>query len=70
MRLLLFIVTTVLQAVLASGAQAQVPTPQPHNVVLFIADGLRFAVVDERTAPTTQKRIDNALGERLVAIGQ
>src|SRR5260370_35632413 len=29
-------------------AQSQ---PRPHNVVLFIADGLRPGMVDERTAP-------------------
>ncbi len=52
MRLLPFLGTTVLQAVLASGAFAQAPAAQPHNVVLFIADGLRFSMVDERTAPT------------------
>ncbi len=52
MRLLPFLGTTILQAVLASGAFAQAPPSQPHNIVLFIADGLRFSMVDERTAPT------------------
>jgi len=45
--------TIVLSATLASAAvaQAPAPVPQPHNVVLFIADGLRFRMVDEQTAP-------------------
>ena len=49
---LLIIGTTVLSATLASTAFAQVPAPQPHNVVLFVADGLRFRMVDDSTAPT------------------
>jgi predicted AlkP superfamily pyrophosphatase or phosphodiesterase len=52
MRLLPFLGTTILQAVLASTAFAQAPASQPHNVVLFIADGLRFRMVDDQTAPT------------------
>lgn len=52
MRLLPFLGTMILQIVLASAASAQAPAAQPHNVVLFIADGLRFSMVDERTAPT------------------
>ena len=52
MRLLPFLGTTILQAVLASTAFAQAPASQPHNVVLFIADGLRFPMVDDQTAPT------------------
>jgi Type I phosphodiesterase / nucleotide pyrophosphatase len=40
------------QAAPASSAQAQTPTARPHNVVLFIADGLRFRMVDDNTAPT------------------
>jgi type I phosphodiesterase/nucleotide pyrophosphatase len=40
------------QAVPASSARAQTPTARPHNVVLFIADGLRFRMVDDNTAPT------------------
>src|SRR5580700_9214701 len=49
---LLIIGTTVLSAVLTSSAFAQAPAPQPHNVVLFVADGLRFPSVDDSTAPT------------------
>jgi len=40
------------QAVPDSSARAQTPTARPHNVVLFIADGLRFRMVDDNTAPT------------------
>src|SRR3974390_3408275 len=46
----LFIGAMILLAGLGSGAVAQ--APRPHNVVLFIADGLRFRMVDDRTAPT------------------
>jgi hypothetical protein len=58
MRPLLVLGTAFLQSVLsvlASAAFAQTPpTPaaQPHNVVLFVADGLRFRMVDDTTAPT------------------
>jgi hypothetical protein len=55
MRPLLVLGTAFLQSVLASTAFAQTPaTPAtpPHNVVLFVADGLRFRMVDETTAPT------------------
>ena len=52
MRPLLILGTTVLSAMLASTAFAQTLAPQPHNVVLFVADGLRFRMVDDSTAPT------------------
>lgn len=53
MRTPLFLATAVLQVVLGSSAFAQTQaTPPPHNVVLFISDGLRFRMVDDRTAPT------------------
>src|SRR6202040_2433629 len=52
MRPLLFLGTTVLSATLASAAFAQAPAPQPHSIVLFVADGLRFRMVDDSTAPT------------------
>ena len=52
MRLLPFLGTTILQAMLVSSGFAQTPAPQPHNIVLFIADGLRSCMVDDRTAPT------------------
>ena len=40
------------QAMPALRAQAETPAARPHNVVLFIADGLRFRMVDDNTAPT------------------
>src|SRR5262249_58176406 len=40
------------QALPGSPAVAQVQPARPHNVVLFIADGLRFRMVDDNTAPT------------------
>ena len=52
MRLPLLLGTTILQAIVGSVAFAQAPAPQPHNVVLFVADGLRFRMVDDQTAPT------------------
>ncbi len=52
MRLRIFLGTTLLSSVLAAGAFAQAPQSRPHNVVLFVADGLRFRMVDEQTAPT------------------
>jgi len=36
----------------ASPVHAQTRHDRPHNMVLFVADGLRAAVVDETTAPT------------------
>jgi len=52
MRPLLILGTTMLSAMLASTVFAQSPASQPHNVVLFVADGLRFRMVDDSTAPT------------------
>jgi type I phosphodiesterase/nucleotide pyrophosphatase len=40
------------QVALGSPAVAQAQASRPHNVVLFIADGLRFRMVDDNTAPT------------------
>ena len=56
MRLLPLLGATVVPAILACAAapafaQATPPAP-PHNVVLFVADGLRFRMVDDQTAPT------------------
>jgi hypothetical protein len=50
MRLPLLLGTTILQAIVGSAAFAQAPAPQPHNIVLFVADGLRFRMVDDQTA--------------------
>ena len=48
----LAMVTAILTAITASPVGAQAPRSQPHNVVLFVADGLRSCVVDDSTAPT------------------
>jgi arylsulfatase A-like enzyme len=47
-------ILTMLGALLASAAlSATAPAAEkPHNVVLFVADGLRGAVVNDQTAPT------------------
>ncbi len=50
--MLLVIVAAILTAITASLADAQAPASQPHNVVLFVADGLRSRMVDDSTAPT------------------
>jgi len=52
MRRTLFVGTVFLQIVVGAGVFAQTPASQPHNVVLFIADGLRSRLVDDTTAPT------------------
>jgi len=53
MRALLSVATTIATIVIpAAAALAQAPAARPHNVVLFVADGLRFRMVDESTAPT------------------
>jgi hypothetical protein len=57
MRRSLFLGTAILQMILGLGvpgsrAVAQTEASLPHNVVLFIADGLRFRMVDDQTAPT------------------
>jgi hypothetical protein len=57
MRLPLLLGTAILQIILGqsvfgSNAFAQAAGAQPHNVVLFVADGLRFRMVDDTTAPT------------------
>jgi len=43
---------TIAQIVSVSPAAAQAQPARPHNVVLFIADGLRFRMVDDHLAPT------------------
>ena len=52
MRPLLFLATKILSTTLAFVAFAQAPAAPPHNIVLFVADGLRFRMVDDRAAPT------------------
>jgi len=51
MHKLLFAVAAVFGAIAGPPASAQTPASQPHNVVLFVADGLRASMVDEKTAP-------------------
>jgi hypothetical protein len=46
------LIGAILSTTLASAAFAQAPASRPHNVVLFVADGLRFRMVDDSTAPT------------------
>jgi Type I phosphodiesterase / nucleotide pyrophosphatase len=48
----LAVATLILTAALSPAALAQAPASRPHNVVLFVADGLRFRSVDDSTAPT------------------
>jgi hypothetical protein len=52
MRPSLLIGTAILPLVLGTTALAQSPASPPHNVVLFVADGLRSRMVDDTTAPT------------------
>src|SRR5271169_4126022 len=52
MRVLLLGATMFSSILATAAALAQAPTPQPHNVVLFVADGLRSRMVDDMTAPT------------------
>src|SRR5580693_7272862 len=49
---LLPILGTAMLSFLTTASFAQAPANRPHNVVLFIADGLRFRMVDDNTAPT------------------
>jgi hypothetical protein len=52
MRLAPLLGIAILATGFGSAASAQTPSPRPHNVVLFVADGLRFRMVDDSTAPT------------------
>src|SRR5260370_34634313 len=52
MRLSLALAAAILALINLAAALAQAPAPRPHNVVLFITDGLRFRTVDDSTAPT------------------
>ena len=52
MRSLLFLGTTVMLMSVAFVPFDQASAAPPHNVVLFVADGLRFRMVDDRPAPT------------------
>jgi hypothetical protein len=52
MRALHIAAATALTIVQTTMVFAQTPASRPHNVVLFVADGLRFRMVDDSTAPT------------------
>jgi Type I phosphodiesterase / nucleotide pyrophosphatase len=52
MRPAFFIVLGFTTIAVTSAALAQSPAERPHNVVLFVADGLRSRMVDDSTAPT------------------
>jgi hypothetical protein len=52
MRPALVIGIAILNLTLGAAALAQNADSQPHNVVLFVADGLRARMVDDTTAPT------------------
>jgi len=51
-RLLPVLGLPILSLVLVSQGNAQTTETRPHNVVLFVADGLRSRIVDDNTAPT------------------
>jgi Type I phosphodiesterase / nucleotide pyrophosphatase len=52
MRRSYIIFATFIGVFVGSLTWAQTPEPRPHNIVLFVADGLRFRSVDDSTAPT------------------
>jgi arylsulfatase A-like enzyme len=41
-------------AVLAAAAGWKATHPKPHNVIIFVADGLRSEIVDDQTAPALE----------------
>jgi Type I phosphodiesterase / nucleotide pyrophosphatase len=45
-------IVATISAAAISPASAQTEGARPHNVVLFVPDGLRFRMVDDTTAPT------------------
>src|ERR1700710_2577256 len=47
-------------AALALGTSAQAQS-RPHNVVLFVADGLRPGIVSAQTAPTMQALLERGV---------
>jgi alkaline phosphatase len=48
-RLLLFVAALIVSCGASASAQ---PSGKPRNVVIFVPDGLRAAIVDQLTAPT------------------
>ncbi len=51
MKRLLLVAVTAAAAAAALAASADAQQQKPHSVVLFVADGLRPGMVDDRTAP-------------------
>jgi hypothetical protein len=49
---LLPVLGSAMLCLFTTASFAQAPATRPHNVVLFVADGLRFRMVDDTTAPT------------------
>ena len=47
MRTLLLLGSTILPVSPSFAVLAQAPAARPHNVVPFVADGLRFRIVDD-----------------------
>jgi hypothetical protein len=52
MRTPFFFTGVALLIILPIVGYAQSTTPRSHNVILFVADGLRYRMVDDLTAPT------------------
>ena len=52
MRAISVLAPAILSLTLMSSADAQTAQTRLHNVVLFVADGLRSRIVDDSTAPT------------------
>ena len=52
MRALSMLGTTMILLCTVTAALAQAPVAPRHNVILFVADGLRARMVDDSTAPT------------------
>ena len=52
MRTPFFFIGVALLSIPPTAGYAQETTSKPHNVVLFVADGLRYRTVDDLTAPT------------------
>ena len=51
MRAISVLGSTLLSFILVSPGVAQTAQTRPHNIVLFVADGLRSRIVDDSTAP-------------------
>ena len=47
--------TCLILALLAAPALAQPPAPRPHNIIIFVADGLRYGSVEPNNMPNMFK---------------